>query len=57
MAALRLVLLPLVLLHGLIRQGPAHPAVRKPTGSTESLGPGIADLTEFYTLLAQEKAR
>lgn len=46
---------PLLLLHGLIRQGPAHLAVLKATGSTESLRAAIADLTEFNALLAQEK--
>lgn len=48
---------PLLLLHGLIRQGPAHLAVLKATGSTESLRSTIADLTEFNALLAQEKVR
>jgi 2-methylisocitrate lyase-like PEP mutase family enzyme len=46
---------PLLLLHGFIRQAPAHLAVLRQTGSTESLRSAIADLHEFNALLAQEK--
>lgn len=42
---------PLLLLHGFIRQGPAHLAVLRETGSTESLRHDIADLAEFNALL------
>jgi 2-methylisocitrate lyase-like PEP mutase family enzyme len=45
---------PLVLLHGFIRQGPAHLAVLRQTGSTESLRDQLADLHEFGTLLTQD---
>lgn len=48
---------PLLLLHGFIRQGPAHLAVLKTTGSTESLRDAIADLPEFNALLTQENTR
>ena len=42
---------PLVLLHGFIRQGPAHLAVLRQSGSTQMLGNEIADLAEFNALL------
>ena len=42
---------PLLLLHGFIRQGPAHLAVLRQTGSTGTLKSAIADLAEFNTLL------
>ena len=42
---------PLLLLHGFIRQGPAHLAVLKQTGSTDTLRKDIADLAEFNALL------
>ena len=42
---------PLLLLHGFIRQGPAHLAVLKVTGSTASLTDQIANLAEFNALL------
>ena len=42
---------PLVLLHGFIRQGPAHLQVLRQTGSTASLADEIADLAEFNALL------
>lgn len=45
---------PLVLLHGFIRQGPAHLAVLRQTGSTESLRDQLADLHEFGNLLTQD---
>jgi 2-methylisocitrate lyase-like PEP mutase family enzyme len=45
---------PLVLLHGFIRQGPAHLAVLRQTGSTDSLRDQLADLHEFGTLLTQD---
>ncbi len=45
---------PLVLLHGFIRQGPAHLAVLRQTGSTDSLRAGLADLQEFGALLTQK---
>ena len=42
---------PLVLLHGFIRQGPAHLEVLRETGSTRTLRNEIADLAEFNALL------
>ena len=42
---------PLVLLHGFIRQGPAHLAVLRQTGSTDSLRSQLANLHEFGALL------
>jgi 2-methylisocitrate lyase-like PEP mutase family enzyme len=45
---------PLLLLHGLIRQGPAHLATLRQTGSTDSLRDQIADLHEFNALLTQD---
>ena len=42
---------PLVLLHGFIRQGPAHLAVLRQSGSTQMLSNEIADLAEFNALL------
>lgn len=45
---------PLVLLHGFIRQGPAHLAVLRQTGSTDSLRESLGDLHEFGRLLTQE---
>lgn len=45
---------PLVLLHGFIRQGPAHLAVLRQTGSTDSLRDQLADLHEFGALLTQD---
>lgn len=45
---------PLVLLHGFIRQGPAHLAVLRRTGSTDSLREHLADLHEFGKLLPHE---
>ncbi len=46
-----LALHPLLLLHGFIRQGPAHLAVLRQTGSTDSLRHNIADIAEFNALL------
>lgn len=45
---------PLVLLHGFIRYGPAHLAVLRQTGSTDSLRDQLADLHEFGALLTQD---
>lgn len=45
---------PLVLLHGFIRQGPAHLATLRHTGSTDSLRGELANLQEFNALLMQE---
>ena len=42
---------PLLLLHGFIRQAPAHLKVLSETGSTASLRQHIADLAEFNALL------
>ena len=42
---------PLVLLHGFIRQAPAHLKILRETGSTGSLAHDIADLHEFNALL------
>jgi 2-methylisocitrate lyase-like PEP mutase family enzyme len=42
---------PLLLLHGFIRQGPAHLQILRQTGSTASLRGEIADLAEFNALL------
>ena len=42
---------PLVLLHGLIRQGPRHLAALRASGSTASFRAEIADLHEFNALL------
>jgi 2-methylisocitrate lyase-like PEP mutase family enzyme len=45
---------PLLMLHGFIRQAPAHLQILAKTGSTESLKGEIADLQEFNALLAQD---
>ena len=42
---------PLLLLHGFIRQAPAHLQVLRQTGSTDRLRQDIADLAEFNALL------
>jgi 2-methylisocitrate lyase-like PEP mutase family enzyme len=42
---------PLLLLHGFIRQAPAHLEVLRRSGSTVSLANDIADLAEFNALL------
>jgi 2-methylisocitrate lyase-like PEP mutase family enzyme len=48
---------PLLLLHGFIRQGPAHLAVLRETGSTASLRSEIADIAEFNALLEAAPGR
>lgn len=48
---------PLLLLHGFIRQGPAHLQVLKQAGSTDRLRNEIADLAEFNALLEAAPGR